>query len=140
MYFNSNMVRLKEWAGRSKYRHSAWFQFQYGSIKRKERIAKLRITANFNSNMVRLKARYHDPILLLLWFQFQYGSIKSIILQAVFIFIYPFQFQYGSIKRKRICFSGAILLYFNSNMVRLKGKLKPQPNETLPISIPIWFD
>ena len=54
------------------------FQFQYGSIKRREGMKRWEPDQGFNSNMVRLK----DPANKLHWyifglFQFQYGSIKS---------------------------------------------------------------
>ena len=55
-------------------------------------------------------------------FQFQYGSIKRNSFHQDPEHNYLFQFQYGSIKRMALLISLQTMLYFNSNMVRLKEK------------------
>ena len=57
-------------------------------------------------------------------FQFQYGSIKSKKQRSFNNIISTFQFQYGSIKRLMSCRRSTLISDFNSNMVRLKGKIK----------------
>ncbi len=56
LYFNSNMVRLKEFKAEIKNASNQLFQFQYGAIKR---------NLGYSTMVVRLL------------FQFQYGAIKS---------------------------------------------------------------
>jgi len=78
-YFNSNMVRLKEFHCLSFSYCATVFQFQYGSIK----------------SFFSLMSISFDTI-----FQFQYGSIKRTTIVKTKTAILVFQFQYGSIKSR----------------------------------------
>ena len=82
------------------------------------------LEADFNSNMVRLKAFIFDTADTgKAWFQFQYGAIKSKYHRHNADQQSQFQFQYGAIKRCNIPFLKIFISDFNSNMVRLKAWL-----------------
>ena len=141
--FNSSMVRLKAGGATVLSQSQILFQFQYGSIKRKNRrrwriprwrfqfqygsikscpnISALVSSTDFNSSMVRLKAYKVDGIIMTDSFQFQYGSIKS---TQVLISHRLFSHFNSSMVRLKAPFEVYIptpLPHFNSSMVRLKG-------------------
>ena len=125
--FNSNMVRLKAEYDQSNKFYYHKFQFQYGSIKRRDRIISCVIIIRyFNSNMVRLKETLRAQVRnYIRKFQFQYGSIKSDLPFKIKQMQLKFQFQYGSIKRiERSKRKQLSKCYFNSNMVRLKDSVQ----------------
>ena len=91
--------------------------------------------------MVRLKVR----VILLLStfsfkFQFHYGTIKSLSISRIAFSTSVFQFHYGTIKSFALSASGAMFLYFNSTMVRLKDFRYRVIRNLLYISIPLWYD
>src|SRR5690625_2849837 len=99
LYFNSNMVRLRENDG-FKTVEEFLFQFQYGAIKRRQYNFVPAEIVYFNSNMVRLRVKALRPTIAKNIFQFQYGAIKSF---------------------KDWVLNGEDV-NFNSNMVRLREK------------------
>ena len=119
------------------------FQFQTGSIKRRERagtgigvsafqfqtgsiksgtiaVDSVASVACFNSKLVRLKeTRWNTPDLVVVKFQFQTGSIKSPLVCDP-----AFRIEAG----------------FNSKLVRLKASQTASSKKRLSVSIPNWFD
>ena len=140
LYFNSSMVRLKEWD-----RH--WLKWHQ---------------ENFNSSMVRLKETLVFKAICSRRFQFQYGTIKRRLSAVHLMTSIWFQFQYGTIKSHSYLPLLVCVLDFNSSMVRLKAKRgkwwdnsirfqfqygtiksRQQRNKVFwfcSISIPVWYD
>ena len=97
-HFNSTMVRLKELLQTYAITKKL-FQFHYGTIKSPSITLWGTSVADFNSTMVRLKAR---------------NCAVRVTKDSIF------QFHYGTIKRKRKRPIPKGIRYFNSTMVRLK--------------------
>ena len=122
----------------------AWFQFQHGTIERKKVSIIDYLYSYFSSNMVRLRVIWlHSSettshISIPTWydwenprrarlaqyqrFQFQHGTIERFLEHQIGTRTSVFQFQHGTIESfgVRIAVSG--LIYFNSNMVRLRER------------------
>ena len=94
------------------------FQFHYGTIKRVRPFPKLPWLVDFNSTMVRLKAKTARGTHRDTQFQFHYGTIKREGAEAEVRGIRGFQFHYGTIKR----------------FCRLENRFDKC------ISIPLWYD
>ena len=143
-YFNSNMVRLREYPENVFRRSAKGFQFQHGTIERGlcvgeqvleivfqfqhgtiERIptsAALKTAFYFNSNMVRLRVRtVSSASAQNTVFQFQHGTIESTCpvcaLHSNLVISIPTWYDW---EKTFANFSLNVLLNFNSNMVRLR--------------------
>ncbi len=117
-YFNSTMVRLRE------------------------RIAKAikDVEFNFNSTMVRLRGSVllrrcrHPRISIPLWYDWEYiDELYDLAVNAISI---PLWYDWEEIKDKE---TGEIR-YFNSTMVRLRGREQLRLKKIKAISIPLWYD
>ena len=97
-YFNSTMVRLK---GSRTDRPAArrGFQFHYGTIKSVLHGKPTGSYRNFNSTMVRLKESFAACCIAWREFQFHYGTIKRSRRKHIIRCELIFQFHYGTIKR-----------------------------------------
>ena len=119
-YFNSTMVRLKDPIAQHCI-HSTLFQFHYGTIKSIRIIYERVQRIYFNSTMVRLKVR--KTVLL----NINFRNFNSTMVRlkdsslSILALRQAFQFHYGTIKRRMCVTSRAVMVYFNSTMVRLKG-------------------
>ena len=141
-YFNSSMVRLKEW-------RSSLF-------RRATRTISIPVWCDWRSIQL-------SVTVLLNWFQFQYGAIEGYIQSSSPRGCNTFQFQYGAIEgelvwrvpREEACISipvwcdwrtvsmqyvGFRLYHFNSSMVRLKARCSRYRVTPSLISIPVWCD
>ena len=120
---------------------TALFQFLYGAIKRPSfAICKIGfLLFQFLYGAIKssgLSTLFGGGDL----FQFLYGAIKSSQLIRTAFRATTFQFLYGAIKSAIYYFSVAIVICFNSSMVRLKD-LKVFLNLLLCfVSIPLWCD
>ena len=95
------------------------FQFHYGTIK------------SFSSCSA--EGTYWS-------FQFHYGTIKSGGVWVAEATVNKFQFHYGTIKSGAGLSVSGRTTYFNSTMVRLKGRLVCTVRIVVHISIPLWYD
>ena len=73
-------------------------------------------------------------------FQYQYGAIKGNTAIGAASYTLLFQYQYGAIKGTLLLVSPFDLVYFNTNMVRLKAPSATIAAYASGISIPIWCD
>ena len=96
---------------------------------------------HFNSSMVRLKDMVFadhgqfEKISIPVWCDWRSSMMMK------FNREHRFQFQYGAIEGPLLLINSAILLNFNSSMVRLKAKHTiAEPKWISLISIPVWCD
>ncbi len=75
---------------------------------------------NFNSTMVRLRAKRTNIKRRLKKFQFHYGTIESNCSRASFLNIYHFNSTMVRLRAAALCSSCCRVAYFNSTMVRLR--------------------
>ena len=98
-------------------------------------------TTNFNSNMVRLRVPHYSPRHAQFYiFQFQHGTIERLECYERGIHKTVFQFQHGTIESVELRTAFFEFYDFNSNMVRLRGKVTGTTNTIRNISIPTWYD
>ncbi len=141
------------------------FQFQTGSIKRRQLLSILNWRRGFNSKLVRLKGCSQIPAVNnRKEFQFQTGSIKSSTELTVDVHTGMFQFQTGSIKSLMalaICNCCCSLFQFQTGSIKRfvlaleatpgspfqfqTGSIKSLRRKSIMrsrklVSIPNWFD